>query len=67
MQVKLVYDDANGGTEFLRCLQLDEVPTKGQVLDVGGGVMLEVIEVTPAPDGGSQKASALVRPLRAAA
>ena len=65
MQVKLEYD-GQGGTELMRCVQLQEFPTKGDVLDVGGGVMLEVIQVTPTPES-MQKAIALVRPLTAAA
>jgi hypothetical protein len=65
MKVKLVYE-AQGETELLRYLQLQEFPTKGQVLDVGGGVMLEVIEATATPESTFQKVIATVRPLKAA-
>lgn len=63
MQVKLVYD-GKGGTELLRYLQLEEVPRKGQVLDIGAGVQLEVMQVTLTPESMFQKAVALVRRLR---
>lgn len=66
MQIKLQYD-ANGGTEWLRYLHLPELPTKGQVLDVGGGMMLEVMEVTATPTSLYQGGVAIVRPLSEAA
>ena len=66
MQVKLIYD-GKGGTEFLRYLQLTELPATGQVLDVGGGVMLQVLQVTSTPESMFQKAVALVRVITAGA
>jgi hypothetical protein len=63
MQVKLVYD-GKGGTELLKFLQLEHLPTKGEVLDMGGGAMLEVMQVTLTPESMFQKAVALVRALK---
>lgn len=65
MQIKLVYD-GQGGTESMRFLQLPEFPTKGQVLDVGGGLMLEVTQVTVTPESMFQQAVAVVRLMKAA-
>lgn len=64
MQVKLLYE-AQGETELLRYLQLEDLPTKGQVLDIGGGALLEVLHVTPTPESMLQKVIATVRPLKA--
>ena len=66
MQVKLVYDEGHAGTDLMKYLQLEEFPTKGQVLDVGGGLKLEVLQVTPTPESMFQKAVALVRPVTSA-
>jgi hypothetical protein len=66
MQIKLLYD-ASGETGTRKYVQLPELPRKGQVLDIGGGIRLEVVEVTPTPKSMFQKAIAVVRRLKAAA
>ena len=62
MQFKLQYE-TDLGQQALPYIDLTEFPREGEVLDIGAGVTLQVLEVTKTPSSGNHAAIAYVRSL----
>lgn len=65
MQIKLQYE-SDLDAQALPYIDLSKLPREGEILDVGAGITLEVMEVTRTPSSADHVAVVHVRFLQAA-
>ncbi len=65
MQIKLQYE-SDLDAQALPYIDLSKLPRQGEILDVGAGITLEVLEITKMPSSADHVAVVHVRFLQAA-